>query len=140
MNLLLDTHVVLWAMYAHENLPPAAVELINAPGNRLYVSAASIWEVAIKYSLKRDPSFDFPPQEVKELVEGADCVLLPVSAEDAVILGTLPSASRAGAKNSDPFDRILIAQAISHKLVLVTHDAEITKYRQWVGEDVIQAI
>lgn len=124
MRLLLDTHIALWAIVADARLPVAAVDLIADPRHTIVVSAASIWEIAIKYGLARGAPADMP-------VSGADALgyfraagyeLLSVSADHAAAVAALPALHR------DPFDRIIVAQALHEPLRLITHDPIVKSY------------
>lgn len=121
MNLLLDTHVALWAITDSPNLPQRARDLIESPKTTVWVSAANVWEIAIKHGLGRG---DMP-------VSGQDAVryfresgyrFLPVEAEHAIAVEELP------AHHQDPFDRILVAQALIEPLRLLTHDSRVALY------------
>ncbi|MEY4414355.1 MAG: hypothetical protein RIQ53_1648 [Pseudomonadota bacterium] len=121
MNLLLDTHVALWAITDSPRLPIKARELIVSPKTTLWVSAASVWEIAIKHSLGRG---DMPVSAQEALGHFLDSGyrMLPIEPEHAAAVGELP------AHHADPFDRILIAQALIEPMRLMTHDALVAKY------------
>ena len=123
MNLLLDTHVVLW--WAEDrSLSVDAIAAIADPENEVYVSAASIWEMSIKQARGKlhvdDAVYDVH-------LDGFEP--LPITHAEARIAGALPDHHR------DPFDRMLIAQALARGLVLVTRDAEMSRY----GADILPA-
>lgn len=117
MRLLLDTHVLLWALAAPGKLPPRFRRELDAA--RVFVSAASIWEVAIKAGLGK---LDADPQEVLDAVHPTGFELLDVTGAHAARVATLPPLHR------DPFDRLLVAQALVEPLVLVTHDEALAGY------------
>jgi len=121
MNLLLDTHVALWAITDSPRLPVKARELIVSPKTTLWVSAASVWEIAIKHSLGRG---DMPVSAQEALGHFLDSGyrMLPIEPEHAAAISELP------AHHADPFDRILIAQALIEPMRLMTHDAMVAKY------------
>ena len=121
MRLLLDTHVALWAIADSRAMPEEARLLILSAANDVYVSAASIWEIAIKHALGRR-SMPVSARDAKEYFEEAGYLLLPVTAEHAVFVEELPPHHR------DPFDRLLVAQAFSEPMRLVTHDRVVAKY------------
>jgi PIN domain nuclease of toxin-antitoxin system len=125
VNLLLDTHIALWALTDSPRLPGKARDLIIAPGNTIWVSAASVWEIAIKHSLGRG---DMPVSGAQALAlfEEAGFVLLAVSGEHAAAVAQLP------AHHADPFDRMLAAQALTEPLRLLTHDAMLARYSDTV--------
>ncbi len=121
MRLLLDTHLLLWLAYAPDRLPAAARTAIMDDGNQLLFSAVSIWEVQIKRALDR-PDFTADPGELRAglLSNGYD--ELPVTGGHALALSGLPALHR------DPFDRMLIAQAMAEALTLMSADRAIAQY------------
>ena len=128
MRLLLDTHVALWAIADDPRLSAAARLLIDAPANEVVVSAVSVWEIAIKHSLGRG---DMPISAAQALAffQEAGYSLLAVSAAHAVAVEALPPI------HADPFDRLLVAQALHEPLRLLTHDAAVAQY----GGSIIEA-
>lgn len=121
MKLLLDTHILLWAAGEPERLPASAKALIEDPDNHLLFSPASLWEVAIKRSLER-PDFQVDPRLLRRglLDNGYD--ELAITSEHAVSIDRLP------ALHKDPFDRILVAQALVEGVTLVTADEKMKGY------------
>jgi PIN domain nuclease of toxin-antitoxin system len=121
MNLLVDTHLLLWASAEPWKLSPQARELMGDTGNTLWFSAASIWEVAIKRSLNK-PGFRFDPGPLRAALMQMDYTELPV--ESRHVLGL------AGMHywHSDPFDRLLLAQAQFEGLTFLTSDSELLRY------------
>jgi PIN domain nuclease of toxin-antitoxin system len=121
MRLLLDTHVLLWALIEPEQLPAEARAALEAPENGIYFSAANIWEIAIKRSLGR-PDFLFEPETIRTAALGIGFEELPIDGTHAAGVRHLPPLHR------DPFDRLLIAQAQREPMTLVTNDPLITRY------------
>jgi PIN domain nuclease of toxin-antitoxin system len=121
VNLLLDTHLLIWAAAAPQRLSPQALDLIHDPANTLHFSVASVWEAAIKASLGRDRSFPDASVLRRGLIENG-YVELPITAQHALMAGGLPPL------HGDPFDRMLVAQAQSEGLVLLTADAKLAAY------------
>ena len=121
MNLLLDTHVALWAITDSPQLPQRARDLIQAPKTTVWVSAASIWEIAIKCGMGRG---DMPVsgQDAVRYFQESGYRFLPVDLEHALAVESLP------AHHQDPFDRILVAQALVEPMRLMTHDPLIARY------------
>lgn len=121
MNLLLDTHVALWAITDSPKLPLKARELIASPRTNVWISTASIWEIAIKHSLGRG---DMPisGQDALRYFSESGYRRLPIEAEHVVAVEDLP------AHHNDPFDRILVAQALVEPMRLMTHDALVALY------------
>jgi PIN domain nuclease of toxin-antitoxin system len=120
LNLLLDTHVLLKAAKG-DDLSAGLRQLLEDQANRLVFSAASIWEIAIKSGLGR-PDFDVPSGVFRRGLLEAGYQELPVTGVHAAALQGLPALHR------DPFDRILVAQAMVESLTLVTADRTILTY------------
>jgi Uncharacterized protein conserved in bacteria len=120
MNYLLDTHVLLWA--AAGTLPPKAAQYFEDESNTLFFSPASLWEVVIKNGLGRS-DFDVDASQLYHGLLGAGYVEIAVTAEHALGVERLPMIHK------DPFDRILLSQAISEHCTLLTADANIAKYQ-----------
>lgn len=121
MNLLLDTHIALWAITDDPKLSQLARGLIASPDNIVWVSAASVWEIAIKRALGRG---DMPvsSEQALEYFKQSGYRNLPIDAVHATAVENLP------AHHQDPFDRILVAQALSEPMRLITHDATVALY------------
>lgn len=122
MRLLLDTHVAIWALVSPEVMPGAIRALIADPANAIHVSAASVWEIAIKHSTARRGAPPFSGTQAIAYFGQAGYDLLAVSAEHAAGVEALPPL------HADPFDRLLIAQALAEPLRLVTHDSTVAAY------------
>lgn len=125
MKLLLDTHIALWAITADPKLPQSALNMIMSANNEIIVSAASIWEISIKHSLGRG-NMPVSGNEAFGYFQEAGYRLLSVSAEHAAYVENLPPI------HADPFDRILIAQAICEPMKLITHDTVLSGYSELV--------
>jgi PIN domain nuclease of toxin-antitoxin system len=121
MKLLLDTHLLLWAAGVPGKLPTAARRLISNKRHELYFSAASLWEIAIKQSLAREDFRAEPSLLRRGLLENGYHEV-PVTGEHAIAVAVLP------ALHKDPFDRILVAQAVVEGLQLVTADTQVARY------------
>ena len=125
MNLLLDTHIALWAIADSPKLSMKARELILTPSTTLWVSVASIWEIAIKHGLGRG---DMPisGQDAIRHFQAAGYQFLRIEPEHAAAVETLPP------HHQDPFDRLLAAQAKSEPMHLLTRDARLMDYGDFV--------
>ena len=121
MKLLLDTQLLLWAAGQPERLSAAARKLLNDPRNELLFSAASLWEVAIKSSLGRE-DFRAEPRLLRRGLLDNGYVELPVTSQHAVNIDGLPPLHK------DPFDRLLVAQALSEGITLLTADGQLAEY------------
>jgi PIN domain nuclease of toxin-antitoxin system len=122
MRLLLDTHAFIWAVTGDRALTAAARRLMNK-AEAVYVSAVSIWEVAIKAPLGK---IDADCDELLEAIEASGFIELPVSARHASAVAKLP------ALHKDPFDRLLIAQAQTEPLRLLSADPVLARYSELV--------
>jgi len=122
MKALLDTHVWLWLQTTPERLSGEALALVEDTSNDLFLSAASAWEIAIKYALGKLPLPEPPDRYVPSRLELSGTAALPVEIRHAVRVAALPPHHR------DPFDRLLIAQAQLEDLVLVTADGQLAAY------------
>jgi PIN domain nuclease of toxin-antitoxin system len=126
VRLLLDTHIALWAVTDDRRLSPKARELIGDPANNVCVSAASVWEIAIKHALARGGPNDMPVSgaEALQYFREAGYALIEIFPADAAAVETLPTL------HADPFDRLLIAQALTVPFRLMTHDPRVAAYSQ----------
>ncbi|HVB52720.1 MAG TPA: type II toxin-antitoxin system VapC family toxin [Candidatus Acidoferrales bacterium] len=118
MSLLLDTHILLWWLSDDPLLPTAAREAIASPESEVLVSVATTWEIAIKQAAGRLEA----PVDLMEVVEANDFETLPITAAHTLAAGALPL------HHSDPFDRMLIAQARAESLTLISMDHRFPQY------------
>ncbi len=121
MKLLLDTHLLLRAAGQPDRLSRAACELIEAAHNELIFSTASLWEIVIKRGLGRD-DFQVEPRLLRRGLLDNGYSELPIASEHVVAIDTLP------ALHKDPFDRVLIAQALVEGITLLTTDERVARY------------
>ena len=122
MKLLLDTHLLIWAADSIDRVPAGARALMADPENELLFSVASIWEIAIKCGLNR-PDFQVDARMLRRgLIDNGYCEL-PILSEHAVATLALPPIHK------DPFDRLLIAQAMVEGITLLTDDATVAQYQ-----------
>ena len=118
LQLLLDTHTLLWLLEGGQRLRPATLSAISSHNNQVYVSAVSVWEIAIKVASNKLQVADNPI----EYIENSGFVEVQVNFRHAELAAGLPLFHR------DPFDRMLVAQAQAEGLTLVTDDTLITRY------------
>ena len=121
MQILLDTHALLWFLTDSPKLPKELRVRLTSPEQRVFYSSVSILEIAIKHSIRSD-AMPCPPEEVETDAESSGLVQLPFTSNHAKIVGTLPWIHR------DPFDRMLLAQARAESIKLLTHDETIARY------------
>jgi PIN domain nuclease of toxin-antitoxin system len=122
MRLLLDTHVFLWYISADPTLPAAYRDAVRDPAHTVYLSVASVWEAVIKHALGKLPLPAPPAEYLPRQRDAHQISTLPVEEGALPHLATLPPLHR------DPFDRILIAQALQHGLTLLTVDDAVRAY------------
>jgi PIN domain nuclease of toxin-antitoxin system len=122
MRVLLDSHTLIWAVDEPTKLSATAVATLQDPGNDLVVSAGSVWEIAIKVGLnKLTLSQPYRPW-IEKAIADLGASLLPIALEHADALVRLPMHHR------DPFDRLLVAQSMIEKLLVVSADAQLDAY------------
>jgi PIN domain nuclease of toxin-antitoxin system len=128
MRVLLDTHIGLWAVADDPKLPARARELITEPTNDVFVSVANLWEIAIEHALARGGVNDMPISAEEALVyfREAGYLLLDIVPAHTVAFEGLPQL------HADPFDRMLVAQALTVPLRLLTHDLRVARYSDTV--------
>ena len=122
MNLLLDTHVLIWWLEKSPRVGKKTKATLLDPSALLWMSAASVWEVSIKSALGRMDQLDPPEVWVPRLRDEWGVRALPITLEHAIAVRTLPGL------HGDPFDRMLVAQARCEELTLVTADPRIAAY------------
>ena len=122
MNLLLDTVAFLWWVTDDPSLSARALDLIRDPSLRVYLSPVSVWEIALKHSLGKLPLPEDPASLVPRLRAQAGFEELPLTEGAVLQLLRLPALHR------DPFDRMLLCQAIEHGLAVVTPDEQLRRY------------
>lgn len=121
MRLLLDTHVFLWLLEGSSSLTPSVRDLLESTENSLYLSIVSFWEIAIKLGVgKLELQYQF--EELPNLLMQLRIETLPITFEHTKSYLDLPLYHR------DPFDRMLVAQAISNSLILVSQDTKLDPY------------
>jgi PIN domain nuclease of toxin-antitoxin system len=120
LRLLLDTHALLWALSASAQLPAFVREALEDPTNLVFVSAASVWEMAIKQARGK---LRYPAAELAAALRRASLIELAVTVRHAEAAASLPALHR------DPFDRMLVAQARTEGLSLVSRDPAVEQYQ-----------
>lgn len=121
MHLLLDTHLLVWAMGSPERLPAGLAGMLDDPANTPAFSVASLWELVIKQALGR-PDFHVQPAVLRRALLEGGWRELAIEARHALAVAQLPPLHR------DPFDRLLLAQAAADGLLLITADCQLAAY------------
>jgi Uncharacterized protein conserved in bacteria len=122
LKLLLDTQLLLWAAGHPERLSASARRQLNDPKNELFFSAVSIWEITIKNGLGRD-DFRVEPRVFRRGLLDNGYIEIPITSEHAVNVESLPPLHK------DPFNRLLLSQALVEGITLLTADAQLARYR-----------
>ncbi len=122
MRFLLDTHAIVWWFSRSRRLSATARQAIEEPSNDVFVSAASAWEIATKFRIGKMPSVASLANDFRGRVARQRFEELPITVQHALRAGSLPGP------HADPFDRMLIAQAISDDLVLVSNETLFDRY------------
>lgn len=121
MNLLIDTHILIWYIAGNPSLNPAMIDLLEATENDLSISVASLWEIAIKVGKgKLDLGIEF--HELEGILDRLNIKILPILFGDLNVQRTLSF------HHTDPFDRLIISQSINQKLVLMSADSAFSNY------------
>ena len=118
-NHLLDTHVFIWLVMGDRRLNPSVNAVIRDPANKNFVSVATVWEIGIKVALGKLPPLSSEPES---LFAATGLTALDITLTHAELAGRLPLLHR------DPFDRMLVAQAQTENLILITNDWQIERY------------
>lgn len=123
-NYLIDSHIFIWAdSKAHQHkLSPFVLDIMNDPNNKIYLSMASLWEIQIKIMLRKLSLSHSLSEAIQQFKTDNFLHILPIHENHILALENLPSAHK------DPFDRMLIAQAICEKVTLITDDAKFSLY------------
>jgi len=121
MDILLDTHILLWSVYQTRLLSEETRNILESRSNRLFFSAANLWEITIKKAQDR-ADFQVDPRPLRETLLLGGFQELQITSEHAMAVGQLPKIHR------DPFDRILIAQSLVERCVLLTVDRKVSQY------------
>lgn len=122
MRLLVDTCTFLWIVTDAAALSRRARELFQSPDNEVYLSAASAWEISVKHGLGKLPLTEPPERFVPDMRERHGIATLAIDEESSLHVARLPSLHR------DPFDRLIVAQAIVHGLTILSPDPMVTQY------------
>ena len=125
MRYLLDTHIVIWAMVGSNKLSEKAALTLRNPENELYVSPISVLEVAIKHAIRPD-EIPVTAEQVVRFCRNSGIIELPVGFMHSQAVAQLPQ------HHNDPFDRVLVAQASSEEMLLLTHDGKLPHYGDFV--------
>jgi PIN domain nuclease of toxin-antitoxin system len=126
MKLLLDTHGFLWSLFTPEKLSRGALREIKSPDNDVAVSVVTFWEISLKYAIGKLELTGVNPEELPDFADQMNLETLPITAAEASSFHKLPRLS-----HKDPFDRMIIWQAIQRRMTLVSKDRDFGVYRKF---------
>lgn len=124
MNYLLDTHAFLWTASKSEQLPDKISQIIKNKNNEIFVSAVTFWEISIKYRIEKLDLDGLLPEDFTPIAEEMELQFINLTPEEAIKYGRLKENT-----HKDPFDRMLIWQAISRNLIMISKDTEFDKFK-----------
>ncbi|XOF33452.1 MAG: type II toxin-antitoxin system VapC family toxin [Candidatus Electrothrix sp. YB6] len=126
MKYLLDTHVLLWALFEDEKLSDRAEAEISNPNNRIFISIVSYWEISLKYGIGKLELNGITPEELVHASREIGFETLNIAEKEVAAFYRLPKI-----RHKDPFDRLIIWQAINRKLTLISKDRMIREYKEF---------
>jgi len=126
MKLLLDTHSFLWSLFAPDKLSKRARSAILDPENEVLVSVVTFWEISLKYALGKIEIKGLSPEDLPAAAKEAFFEIIPLDPPEAAGFHTLPRLS-----HKDPFDRLIIWQAIQRGLLLISADRHFIEYQEY---------
>ncbi len=124
MNYLLDTHYILWALFEPEKISENVRVIFQSEEHRKCVSGVNLWEISLKYSLGKLEFENLNPEQIAEKIDESGFVLIQVRNEDLLTYYQLPKKEN----HRDPFDRMLIWQAIKGGLTFISRDTKVEQY------------
>jgi PIN domain nuclease of toxin-antitoxin system len=125
MKYLIDTHTFLWAVFDPDRLGTKARTILLDPNYVIYVSAVSFWEISLKYAIGKLELFNILPDQFPEVARRMEFEILNLSPQEAATFYKLPKVG-----HQDPFDRMIIWQAIHQKMVLISKDKQFKLYKE----------
>ena len=128
MNILLDTHIIIWALTDDRRLTKKARDLLLDPGNNLYYSSASVFEVDMKTKSRKN-NLEFTTEDFVEMCHEAGYIPSSLKESHLIAANKLVWEGK-GEEQKEPFDRILLAQAITENMRLMTSDEKIPNFKQ----------
>ena len=126
MNILLDTHVLIWCLYSDNKIPENILSMVNDPDNKVFCSVISIWEIALK-NRKRPDVMKIEPDVFLDDCQKSGYMILSLH-NNHVMEDTKLKKTDETIDHKDPFDRMLLSQALSEDMVFITHDPKMKAY------------
>jgi len=126
MNYLLDTHALIWALFDPEKLSPLVRDTIVSQENDIAVSVVSFWEISLKFAIGKLELYGVKPEELPDYAEQMDIEIIPIHSSEAASFYKLPRI-----EHKDPFDRMIVWQAIQRKIGLISKDHYLNEYQRF---------
>lgn len=126
MNILIDTHVLLWALFEPHKLGQSCQQALEEKNNEILVSTISLWEISLKYSLGKLELKGVVPEDLPPVIEKSGFDMIVLNEQEASSFHRLPRM-----EHHDPFDRMLIWQAIGRNLLFMSHDGSFQDYKKF---------
>jgi PIN domain nuclease of toxin-antitoxin system len=126
MNYIVDTHIFLWSLFTPNKIPYTTRSVIKNSLNSIFVSTITFWEISLKYSLNKLNLEGITPEDLPQFAAKMNFDILSFKAEDAASFYKLPRIS-----HKDPFDRMIIWQAIREQMVLISKDSKLPEYEKY---------
>jgi PIN domain nuclease of toxin-antitoxin system len=126
VNYLVDTHIFLWSILSSQMISPKIRDVLSDPKHSIFISDISFWEISIKYQLKKLDLGNTSPEQLPVIAKKAGFTLMNLNTATASTFYKLPRF-----KHKDPFDRMLIWQAISEGLYFISMDSDLRRYRKY---------
>ncbi len=127
MNYLIDTHVLIWALLEPAKLNKKIERVLTEPKNNIFVSSVSLWEISLKFSLRKLSLIDFMPNQLPAMIQETGFILIDMEAKDAATFYRLEKID----DHLDPFDRMLIWQSICRNMTLISVDRHFGDYSRF---------
>ena len=126
MNYLLDTHTLLWSLFNPERLSAAVRDTIVSQENDIAVSVISFWEISLKFAMKKLDLRGIMPGELPDYTKQMYIEIIPINSNEAASFYKLPRL-----EHKDPFDRMIVWQAIQRKIILISKDHNLNEYQKF---------
>ncbi len=125
MKYLLDTHMFLWSLFSPGKISAKANKIISDPGNEIFVSILSFWEISLKYNIGKLELYNVKPDDLPGFAEESGFLIFPIDVNDVSTFYKLPRDI-----HKDPFDRMLIWQALRNNITLISADLRFKEYEK----------
>ena len=126
MKYLVDTHIFLWLLFEPEKIPKKQLKLLADPENSIFVSSISFWEISLKYGIGKLKLDNCLPDDLPDAAQKSNIEIAEISSKEPATFHRLPRTA-----HEDPFDRMIVWQAVCNKLILITRDRHLQQYKKY---------